>query len=235
MAIEFQQGKKISLYSEKNKEKQFKHQKPVHDQKFIMLCGVPGSGKIGKATALLDEEIKSGKTYINSNELYSVASAIMDSSFIIDKEQILNDNQPNKNSNTVTLVSISDIRTEISQHGEKPVNDLAFLIAEIRIAKALQMGADVIYDASNITVREREKYINIAKQYNINDLKLYVMDPSNIVSTDYIDEYKMTEIKNKFSANYPDETEGWTDIEVCEGEHKQIERDNQEENIELDF
>lgn len=97
------------------------------------------------------------------------------------------------------------------------------------------MGADVIYDASNITVREREKYINIAKQYNINDLKLYVMDPSNIVSTDYIDEYKMTEIKNKFSANYPDETEGWTDIEVCESEYEQIERDNQEEDIELDF
>ena len=61
------------------------------------------------------------------------------------------------------------------------------------------------------------------------------MDPSNIVSTDYIDEYKMTEIKNKFSANYPDEIEGWTDIEVCEGEYEQIERDNQEEDIELNF
>ena len=235
MAIEFQQGRKISLYSEKNKEKQLKHQKPVHDQKFIMLCGVPGSGKTDKATAILNEEIKSGKTYINSSELYSVTSAIMDSSFIIDKEQILHDSQPDKNNNTVTLVSISDIRTEISQHGEKPVNDLAFLIAEIRIAKAFQMGADVIYDASNITVREREKYINIAKQYNINNLKLYVMDPSNIVSTDYIDEHKMTEIKNKFSANYPDEAEGWTNIEVCEGKYEQIERDNQEEDIELDF
>ena len=156
MAIEFQQGRKISLYSEKNKEKQLKYQKPAHDQKFIMLCGVPGSGKTDKAAALLDEEIKSGKTYINSSELYSVASAIMDSSFIIDKEQILHDNQPDKNNNAVTLVSISGIRTEISQHGEKPVNDLTFLIAEIRIAKAFQMGADVIYDASNITVQNEK-------------------------------------------------------------------------------
>lgn len=220
MVQELQQGKKISLYQEQAKEKQNKYSRA--SQSFIALCGIPGSGKSEEAEKLLEEKINAGKINIDSDYLYSVADAIKDSSFILDKEKILNEHQFEKNKNAVTLVSANHIRNEITKYGTTPDNSLTFLIAEIRISKALQMGADVIYDASNITVREREKYIDIAKKYNIQKLELYVMEPPENSSIRNISESRMADLKEKFFENYPDKSEGWTEIEKCQ---IQIEKD----------
>ena len=220
MVQELQQGEKISLYQEQAKEKQSKYNRA--SQSFIVLCGIPGSGKSEEAEKLLEEKINAGKININSDYLYSVADAIKDSSFILDKEKILNEHQFEKNKNAVTLISANHIRNEITRYGATPDNNLTFLIAEIRISKAMQMGADVIYDVSNITVREREKYINIAKKYHIQKLELYVMDPPENSSIRNISESRMADLEEKFFENYPDKSEGWTEIEKCQ---MQIEKD----------
>lgn len=66
MTREFQQGKTISLYQEKQAEKQ-KHASVIRkghaSQKFIMLCGLPGSGKTEKAAQLMLDYQRTKKTY----------------------------------------------------------------------------------------------------------------------------------------------------------------------------
>ncbi len=73
---QFQQGKAISLYQEKQAE-ETKHTSDVRkgyaSQKFIMLCGLPGSGK---HTRVLES-------------LFTVSDTIRASSFILDKNRVI--------------------------------------------------------------------------------------------------------------------------------------------------
>ncbi len=91
MAREFQQGKTISLYQEKQAEKQKRAAaagKGNASQKFIMLCGLPASGKTKKAEQLMLGCQRAGKIYQGVESLFTVSDAIRASSFILDKKQV---------------------------------------------------------------------------------------------------------------------------------------------------
>ena len=91
IAREFQQGKTISIYQEKQAEKQKRAAaagKGNASQKFIMLCGLPASGKTKKAEQLMLGCQRAGKIYQGVESLFTVSDAIRASSFILDKKQV---------------------------------------------------------------------------------------------------------------------------------------------------
>ena len=62
------------------------------------------------------------------------------------------------------LHSSDDIRKELSgDAANQKINRLVFKTLHERVAKDLSVGEDVIVDATNLTVRDRAKYVAIAK------------------------------------------------------------------------
>lgn len=93
MFQEFQKGKTLSLYEEHKREKmgrekrQEKQEMPV--QSFIMLCGIPGSGKSEQAAKICRSMETQGWVMMDGKELYPVIDAVRDSVFLINKKSRL--------------------------------------------------------------------------------------------------------------------------------------------------
>ena len=216
MLYEFQQGKTISLYQERNAEKQKlrEEEKDVHSsQKLIVLCGVPGSGKTAKAAELAQVQQQKGRRFISADVLYTISDAIRASAFVLDRKQVMKELKNHSGyEKTVTVISANSIRKEIEEQGLTSDNTMVFLIAQARTKAALISGATVIYDASNLSERARRDFLEIAKDAGVKSTELYIMNIENAKPEYEISPERMDMLKQRIIEHYPSMEEGWSEI-----------------------
>lgn len=204
MLDEFQHGRKISLYQERQKEKMAVQ--PAKKGIFIMLCGLPGSGKTEMAFQVCQELEKKGYAFKDARPLYSVASAEKDMEPFFKKKEILEKLTPDVTyKNSVVMISANAIREEL--HGKYYTDDLVFLLTDARIKKAILSGAAVIYDASNLDRDRREYYAELVGK-NV-EKTLVVMKTSPEQSNAAVPQERIQLLYERFCNNAPSYSEGW--------------------------
>lgn len=232
---EFQKGKTISLYKErqeeKKKQKQNTHIMPeLQVQKFIVLCGVPGAGKTAEAKNIERDLALNGCRVVNSTELYPLPTAIKNIGLIFLPEKAMQTAKKiDGYQNCVTTISPSEIRKEVlEQYPSQYSENLVFLLADMRIKTALLSGASVIYDATNLEKRTREKYANLASEAHVQDRTLCVLwnCPENASSG--IPESVLKTMQTSLVNSHPSVEEGWTRL-LEFGKEKSLEQETEKE------
>ena len=218
MLSEFQRGKTISLYKEKQAEKNSKYNTIVKEPevkmeapRFIMLCGIPGSGKSQLAKSLY-ADLQNKK--MNDMNLYPASKAIKNIGLIFDPSKITNDIVINADyKNSAVLISPNKIRQELKDNYPDSYSEsLVFAIVDARIKTALKSGASVIYEATNLDKSIREKYLGIANEYGIKDTSLHVtwINPNDSISS--ISPNLLSAMNNRLVDSNPSKDEGWNDF-----------------------
>lgn len=207
LAQEFQHGKTISFYTLKQEENTNRGlNKGGPSLQFIMLCGLPGAGKSKLADKLLQERLSQGKKLIDSKTFYPLSDALHDFESIIDRNK--KQEKAEKITNGITIVSANSIRKEIEEENISTNQNFVFYLAEMRVKNALAQNVNVIYDASNLTKENREKFLRLAENA---EKELYIVK-SNFSPKDILVK-QMSFLQQMFDANYPTMQEGWDCIE----------------------
>lgn len=218
MLSEFQRGKTISLYKEKQVEKNSKYNTIVKEPevkmespKFIMLCGIPGSGKSQLAKSLYADLQNKKMDDVN---LYPASKAIKNIGLIFDPSKITNDIVINADyKDSTVLISPNKIRQELKDNYPDSYSEsLVFAIVDARIKTALKSGASVVYEATNLDKPIREKYLGIANEYGIKDTSLHVtwINPNDSISS--ISPNLLSAMNNRLVDSNPSKDEGWSDF-----------------------
>lgn len=218
MLSEFQIGKTISLYKEKQAEKNIKYNTIVKEPevkmespKFIMLCGIPGSGKSQLAKSLYADLQNKKMDDVN---LYPASKAIKNIGLIFDPSKITNDIVINADyKDSTVLISPNKIRQELKDNYPDSYSEsLVFAIVDARIKTALKSGASVVYEATNLDKPIREKYLGIANEYDVKDTSLHVtwINPNDSISS--ISPNLLSAMNNRLVDSNPSKDEGWSDF-----------------------
>ena len=218
MLSEFQRGKTISLYKEKQAEKNSKYNTIVKEPevkmespKFIMLCGIPGSGKSQLAKSLYADLQNKKMDDVN---LYPASKAIKNIGLIFDPSKITNDIVINADyKDSTVLISPNKIRQELKDnYPDSYIESLVFAIVDARIKTALKSGASVVYEATNLDKPIREKYLGIANEYGVKDTSLHVtwINPNDSISS--ISPNLLSAMNNRLVDSNPSKDEGWSDF-----------------------
>lgn len=218
MLSEFQRGKTISLYKEKQAEKNSKYNTIVKEPevkmespKFIMLCGIPGSGKSQLAKSLYADLQNKKMDDVN---LYPASKAIKNIGLIFDPSKITNDIVINADyKDSTVLISPNKIRQELKDNYPDSYSEsLVFAIVDARIKTALKSGASVVYEATNLDKPIREKYLGIANEYGVKDTSLHVTwtNPNDSISS--ISPNLLSAMNNRLVDSNPSKDEGWSDF-----------------------
>ena len=218
MLSEFQRGKTISLYKEKQAEKNSKYNTIVKEPevkmespKFIMLCGIPGSGKSQLAKSLYADLQNKKMDDVN---LYPASKAIKNIGLIFDPSKITNDIVINADyKDSTVLISPNKIRQELKDnYPDNYSESLVFAIVDARIKTALKSGASVVYEATNLDKPIREKYLGIANEYGVKDTSLHVtwINPNDSISS--ISPNLLSAMNNRLVDSNPSKDEGWSDF-----------------------
>lgn len=218
MLSEFQIGKTISLYKEKQAEKNIKYNTIVKEPevkmespKFIMLCGIPGSGKSQLAKSLY-ADLQNKK--MDDMNLYPASKAIKNIGLIFDPSKITNDIVINADyKDSTVLISPNKIRQELKDNYPDSYSEsLVFAIVDARIKTALKSGASVVYEATNLDKPIREKYLGIANEYGVKDTSLHVtwINPNDSISS--ISPNLLSAMNNRLVDSNPSKDEGWSDF-----------------------
>lgn len=218
MLSEFQRGKTISLYKEKQAEKNIKYNTIVKEPevkmespKFIMLCGIPGSGKSQLAKSLYADLQNKKMDDVN---LYPASKAIKNIGLIFDPSKITNDIVINADyKDSTVLISPNKIRQELKDNYPDSYSEsLVFAIVDARIKTALKSGASVVYEATNLDKPIREKYLGIANEYGVKDTSLHVtwINPNDSISS--ISPNLLSAMNNRLVDSNPSKDEGWSDF-----------------------
>lgn len=218
MLSEFQRGKTISLYKEKQAEKNSKYNTIVKEPevkmespKFIMLCGIPGSGKSQLAKSLYADLQNKKMDDVN---LYPASKAIKNIGLIFDPSKITNDIVINADyKDSTVLISPNKIRQELkNNYPDSYSESLVFAIVDARIKTALKSGASVVYEATNLDKPIREKYLGIANEYGVKDTSLHVtwINPNDSISS--ISPNLLSAMNNRLVDSNPSKDEGWSDF-----------------------
>lgn len=218
MLSEFQRGKTISLYKEKQAEKNSKYNTIVKEPevkmespKFIMLCGIPGSGKSQLAKSLYADLQNKKMDDVN---LYPASKAIKNIGLIFDPSKITNDIVINADyKDSTVLISPNKIRQELKDNYPDSYSEgLVFAIVDARIKTALKSGASVVYEATNLDKPIREKYLGIANEYGVKDTSLHVtwINPNDSINS--ISPNLLSAMNNRLVDSNPSKDEGWSDF-----------------------
>lgn len=218
MLSEFQIGKTISLYKEKQAEKNIKYNTIVKEPevkmespKFIMLCGIPGSGKSQLAKSLYADLQNKKMDDVN---LYPASKAIKNIGLIFDPSKITNDIVINADyKDSTVLISPNKIRQELKDNYPDSYSEsLVFAIVDARIKTALKSSASVVYEATNLDKPIREKYLGIANEYGVKDTSLHVtwINPNDSISS--ISPNLLSAMNNRLVDSNPSKDEGWSDF-----------------------
>lgn len=239
MLSEFQRGKIISLYKEKQAEKNSKYDTIVKEPevkmespKFIMLCGIPGSGKSQLAKSLYADLQNKKMDDVN---LYPVSKAIKNIGLIFDPSKITNDIVINADyKSSAVLISPNKIRQELKDnYPDNYSESLVFAIVDARVKTALKSGASVVYEATNLDKPIREKYLGIANEYGVKDTSLHVtwINPNDSISS--ISPNLLSAMNNRLVDSNPSKDEGWSDF-VQHGTHAEKIQNNDYFDMSID-
>lgn len=221
---EFQKGKTISLYKEKKAEKERKYEKPVSvipKQTFVMICGIPGSGK-----SRLARELYASSKLIKKDDtqLYPIEKIPSQTGLIFDSSKITDDISVHPEyKDTIVLIAPNKIRQEL-RDVEKYNEQLVFAVADARIKTALASGASVIYSATNLDKYTREKYINMAKECDVKNTTLHVAWSNPYDAQSDISPNILLAMNNRLSDSNPSMEEGWSEV-VTHGKEIKFEID----------
>lgn len=215
---EFQHGKNISLFQEKRNERnRTKLNKQYSNfNSFIVVCGIPGSGKTLQADKLCHELSASGKKYMDSINLYPIQKTLAESGMFLNKQRIMNELHAIEGyKDSVVVISANSVRKEFAEQNIKESNDQLFLTIEARIKIALMSGATVIYEATNLDKEIRTHLIDLANEVGVSNKVLYIMDATPQEITTAIPLQRINAMYEMLKNNYPTETEGWTSVNNC--------------------
>lgn len=217
---EFQHGKKISLYLEKQKEKQEqKHvvlpKQPAITQKFLMLAGIPGSGKQEKALQLLQQFQKDGFQVVDGSSLYPAGQADVDCAIITDPYKVAAGRTPQtdgKPARRVVYISPNQICEERSKNGLPNNDDLIFVAVYARIRQAALNGDSIIFSAANLEARVRETILQALPPEKAiwKEIVVLYSDPPKTKNASTHPKY--TSWAEILHNNPPDQSEGWDKI-----------------------
>lgn len=213
MLHEFQHGKTISLYHERQIERsEHKKQPKLQGQTFILLCGIPGLHKSKEADQLQAIFEQNGYPIADSKKMYPANKLLSKMGFILDKKNVMAHISPvDGYKNTVIRLSLDDIQQELSKESLHFSDDLCNLLADVRMKTAFISGASVILDAAGLSKEIREHYLGIAENAGVTNKILHFMqissEPSSAVSLS-----ALKVMKNKLLSESPSKDEGWDSI-----------------------
>ncbi len=219
---EFQHGKIISLYQEKQKEKQsrkrivFPKQSAI-TQKFIMLAGIPISGKQEKASQLLQQFQKDGFQVVDSSFLYPAGQADIDCAIITDPYKVAAERIPQtdgKPARRIVCISPDQIREERRKSGLPDNDDLVFVAICARIRQAAVNGDSIIFSSASPEARIRETILQMlpSEKSILKEVIVQYNDPDNNRNTSMYSKYAAR--TDVFYKNPPDPSEGWDKITI---------------------
>lgn len=172
MLHEFQQGKTISLYHEKQKEKQQKTVGKFLADRFIMVCKNAEDEKTDLSEQLYQDMVKKGYKEISANKIYPVEEAFQASQFLFHQNAVIHEIKVIPDCvQSVAKISAKDICEEIRQKGRVPNEEMVNQIVEIRIKTALLSGVSVILDASDLRKTRREYYLQLAEECRVKQIQ----------------------------------------------------------------
>lgn len=187
----------------------------AHENKFIMLCGIPGSGKTEQAKAEANAMLANGIVPVDMASAYSVERGILDinaasydADTFIRQLRVQNENE----AGTYCIISSHDIREEIRQHGYKDNEDLVQLIIKARIKTALAQGRNVIFDATNTDSRSRINYLSMAKAFKTGACQLDMCIVPLQQHSKFVPEDVCASLYEHLQSHYPSKNEGWDNI-----------------------
>lgn len=216
MYQDFQRGIKISLHTEKTKERSL--QKRENAQRggisFHMLCGLPGSGKTEKAKEIMERLFESGLAKKDSEELYPVLRCIEENAILIDEAKTLaNVTAIEEYKDSCVLVSANGIRDEMRKSAGYVDNVIVFLVAKARIKTAIMSGASVVFDATNADRRTRMDYLEMVKRLSPVHAELHIRPFPEKIPPE-IPGHVIKEMTERIVTSIPFENEGWDKIET---------------------
>lgn len=213
---EFQKGKTISIYKEKLMEREA--ERLAGKGKFVLMCGIPGSGKTKEAERVC---VSMAANIRSATPLYTVEEALRDSQFVQNRRAVLDSMTPLVGyKDTAVNISANGIREELKEAGHEAYDDLVFLIADARITRALRSGANVVYDASNLDRHVRNHYQEVASEAGAGEKVLYLMDITPEESTADIPIERLKYLADRLAAGEPNHEPGWDHIMIIEKEHE---------------
>ena len=224
MVKEFQHGKTISLYTEKQKEKVLLREQKNEEKasvKFVMLCGIPGSGKTAEANRLMQSFVDEGFHTVNPEKLYSVDKALSACSagLLVNEQLIASGITPQVgDEGGITVINPGDIRKNLAERLGYYDNNFVFAIVDAQIKTALLSGVSVIYDASNLDRKTREHFIGIAKEAGIKSTDLHIMKANPEKSSTGLPSHRLQAMAERLQESEPGYGEGWTRIIIHEPE-----------------
>lgn len=222
MLKEFQIGHIISMYQEKQKEKQ----KTNRNMSFVMLCGISETERRKKVQEICEEWGKTGINFIDANELYSIEQAMKDTSIIMDEEKTLEKLPIIMRNKTYTIISTNDTKEELDKYGIEYTDELVSFVVDIRIRQALRSHISIIHDAPNLNKKNRVHYVNMAKETGVDNRRIYFANHISESIASEVSSEELIRLKHILQNNTPSEEEGWTDIQYFENDKtKSIERD----------
>lgn len=202
MLNEFQHGKSISLYQEK--EKKINYAKQMDKPAFIMMCGLPHSDNTGKAKNIIQS--LSGYTEIKPEQLCSVEEVYKNAGRFLNRKKALAAACPVPViGKSCVYISFETIRKEVMEHQVPENDDFVSLVADVRIRTALLSGIHVVFDTMNLDRHMREKYIGLAETSGAGEKTIYFMEDT--VGSDYFES-----MSDWLKSDRPDTSEGWDNI-----------------------
>ena len=116
------------------------------------------------------------KEYIeNTSFLYPIEQAIEDTSFVLDRNKVLNCPKNDAYKGIVLKISMKDIQNELSQSSVPNNKSLSLWVAEVRIKKALVSGANVIFESFKMSAAEQDAIEKFIKTIDIDGIQVRTM------------------------------------------------------------
>ena len=172
---------------------------------FVMMIGISGAGKTTVANQIKEELNCETNSAIKLLKLFKKSS----------------NNSKNLNNRKCVLLSSDDIRSkeQITTY-DLQSNQKVFNIMNDLAIKSLKKNLSVIYDATNLTIKDRKHILSLIKENEINCQKIAYIIPTNILFAkaqnikrqNVVPEQVIERQYKRFQ--FPVESEGFDDIEI---------------------
>ncbi len=183
MALDFQNGKRITAYLEKQKYKALQRMESAENPDanhatLTVLCGIPGSGIQKEAEKIKKQYFIKNINEADAESLYSIDQAMIDSVPLLDYDQIIEQRlqEPFRDNEHFVYISANEIKKNLIRKKGSANAQLVRLICDARIAAALSCGYSVIYNDSNLNKESREHIQDLAHRANVQDTKLVIQN-----------------------------------------------------------